>query len=49
MVKLIIDQQLQWNEDSNACMLVTKFNDGSLLCEPLTPEAAAQWTAEHKF
>lgn len=42
-------QQLQWDEKTNQCLVVTRFPDGEILCEPATPEQAAQWQAEHKF
>ncbi len=42
-------QQLKWDEEINSTLLVTKNDDGSILSEPLTPEEAAQWTAEHQF
>lgn len=44
-----ITQQIQWDEKTNKCLLVTQFSDGSILSEPATPEQAAQWQAENKF
>ena len=45
----ILDQQLLWNQESNATSLVTKFEDGSLKVEPLTSEEAALWEAENRY
>jgi len=46
---IVIDQQISWNQETNACMLITKFKDGSLLCTPMSSEEAALWTAQHKY
>lgn len=45
----IVNQQIKWTEEDNSCLLVTKFDNGALAVDPLTPEEAAQWTSERKF
>jgi hypothetical protein len=42
-------QQLKWNEDLTGATLITQNEDGSITCEPLTIEEAAQWTAKNKY
>ncbi len=44
-----MEQQLQWDEKTNVTLLVTKNDDGSLLCEPINSEQAAQWEASCRF
>ena len=44
-----MNQQIQWNEKTNQCLLVTQLEDGSLLCEPVSSEEAAQWTSENRW
>jgi len=45
----IVAQKIDWDEKTNKCFLITKFEDGSILNEPLTTEEASQWYAENKF
>lgn len=48
-MKRIIVQSLIWDEESNETSIVTKFEDSSLLVEPISSEEASQWQAEHRF
>lgn len=49
MDKEIVNQDIDWDEKTNVCTLITKYADGSILSEPMTSEEAARWTAEHKY
>lgn len=42
-------QQLLWDEKTNQCMIVTKYNGEVISAEPATPEQAAQWQAENRY
>lgn len=44
-----MEQKIEWDEKLNKTFLITKNEDGSITCEPITAEEAAQWTAENKF
>lgn len=37
-MKQVVEQQVQY--DIDGCYLLTKFDDGSVLCEPITSEEA---------
>lgn len=41
-----MEQQIQYNEKDNSTLLVTKLDDGSLLCEPISSEQAALLSAK---
>ncbi len=47
--KIIESRQVNWNKKNNTCMLLTQFTDGSLLCEPITPEKASELLAKIKY
>lgn len=50
----IVDQYIKvsdavWEGDKNNIRLITKYSDGVIKSEQITPEQAAQWSAEHGF
>jgi hypothetical protein len=45
----VTDQKLSWNEKTNQTTLLTQYEDGTILSEPLTSEEASKWTAMHKY
>lgn len=53
MEKTILSQKIQHNRYTNKCFLETLFEDKKgwrgLSSEPMTPEEAAEWEAEHNY
>lgn len=41
-------QEVKFDDNGN-CFLITKLSNGSITVEPITPEQAAQFQAEHSF
>ena len=47
--KLTIKQKVCWDEKTNECALVTQFESGAILWQPITPEEAAVWQAANGY
>lgn len=41
-------QQIKWDYETNTGSLITQYEDGSILSEPVSAEQAAQWSAENE-
>ncbi len=41
-----MNRQIKWNEKTNETLLITKFDDGRILCEPITSTEAAELAEE---
>lgn len=41
-------QQLKWNYETNTGSLITQYEDGSILSEPVSSEEAALWHAANQ-
>lgn len=41
-------QQIKWNYETNTGSLITQYEDGSILSEPVSAEEAALWKAENE-
>ena len=41
-------QQIKWNYETNTGSLITQYEDGSILSEPVSASEAAQWKAENE-
>ena len=45
----IVSQEISWNQETNDLMLVTKYKNGYLYCEPITSEQASLFRAKKGY
>lgn len=45
----VIDTQVEYDEYTDDCFLVTKYDTGAIHIEPITAEEGAKYQAQHGF